>query len=336
MDGEVFTRRDLIRPDRLRALSVKSDRQGALQLGGHVAAILVTGVLLHFTWGSWWAVPVFVLHGTLINFLYAGQHEMSHWTVFATRRLNEIFGRVLGFVLIYPRDFDQLQHFAHHRHTQDLDQDGELAGRPPYTFWTYVLWLTGITYWQTRVARIWRFTRGIVREPYIPESRRAGIVREGRLHFAGYLAIALLSIGFQSWFAVVYWLAPMLLTKITQQLQNTIEHLGLSHSDNIFENTRSTRTNPLVRRMAWNMPYHTAHHAFPGVPFWRLAELDSEITTSRGAPPPSMTYLGFQWKALAALWRVRNEHDYPVDGVWITDAGIAAPKASGEAEAAHA
>ena len=62
----------------------------------------MTGVPLSLTWGSWWAVPVFMLHGTLINFLDAGQHEMSHGTVFKTRRLNEVFGRFFGFVLLYP------------------------------------------------------------------------------------------------------------------------------------------------------------------------------------------------------------------------------------------
>jgi hypothetical protein len=46
--------------------------------------------------------PAFVVHGTLINFLYAGQHEFSHWTVFKTKKLNEIFGRLFGFVLFYP------------------------------------------------------------------------------------------------------------------------------------------------------------------------------------------------------------------------------------------
>ena len=70
------------------------------------------------------------MHGILINFLYAGQHEFSHSTVFKTKKLNEIFGRLFGFVLIYPRDFDQIQHFAHHRYTQKWEGDGELAARP--------------------------------------------------------------------------------------------------------------------------------------------------------------------------------------------------------------
>src|SRR6516162_9968441 len=123
---EVFVRRDLIEPARLRALSAKSDMMGFLQLGSHFGAIALSTLALSLTLGTWWCVPAFMLQGTLINFLYAGQHEMSHWTVFKTKRPNEIFGRLFGFVLFYPRDFDQIQHFAHHRYTQDWDQDGEL------------------------------------------------------------------------------------------------------------------------------------------------------------------------------------------------------------------
>jgi fatty acid desaturase len=314
---ESFVRRDMIRPDKLRTLSAKSDVNGFIQLGGHVAAILVTGLALHYTWGTLWAVPVFLVHGTLINFLYAGQHEMSHWTVFKTRQLNEIFGRILGFILIYPRDFDQIQHFAHHRWTQDHEKDGELAGRPPYTFWSYLLWLSGISYWYTRCTRILRFTFGIVRETYIPDERKAEVILEGRLHLAGYALILAVSLYFHSWAAMIYWLAPMLATKITQQMQNTIEHLGLSHEPNIFENTRSTKTNLFLRRLAWNMAYHTAHHAFPAVPFHQLPDLDKTIFTDRGVEPYRMTYLGFQRQVIAALWKAKTEAAYPINEVWI-------------------
>jgi fatty acid desaturase len=124
---EIFARRDLIAAERLKALSVKSDLRGSLKLGAHFCALALTGSALLRFWGTLWAVPLFIAHGALINFLYAGQHELSHWTVFRTKGLNEFFGRVLGFVLIYPRDFDQVQHFAHHRFTQDWQRDGELG-----------------------------------------------------------------------------------------------------------------------------------------------------------------------------------------------------------------
>ncbi|MGC1576178.1 MAG: hypothetical protein WA813_08645 [Beijerinckiaceae bacterium] len=66
---EVFVRRDLIEPSRLRALSAKSDAAGLLQLGSHLAAIALSTLALGLTLDTWWCVPAFMLQGTLINFL---------------------------------------------------------------------------------------------------------------------------------------------------------------------------------------------------------------------------------------------------------------------------
>ncbi len=308
----------MISPARLKELSVKSDARGAVQLGSHLGALGLSGYGLFATWGAPWAVPFFVAHGVLINFLYAGQHELSHWTVFRTKALNEFFGRVFGFVLFYPRDFDQVQHFAHHRFTQNWQRDGELF-RKPYALSSYLLWMSGVSYWYTRWRRIARFSCGIVTEPYLPESRQPALIREARWHVVGYVLIAVVSVATRSSLALELWLLPMLVMKPVHQLQNTIEHLGLPHTDDITENTRSTRTNFVMRWMSWNMPYHTAHHAFPGVPCYRLAELNAELFTKQGIEPPTMSYLGFQRAALRAFRHGRTEADYPNDQTWIGD-----------------
>jgi len=315
---EVFGRRDMIAPARLRELSVKSDARSWLQLGSHVGAVALSGTGVALTWGTPWVVPIFVLHGILFNFLYAGQHELSHWTVFRTQWLNELFGRLFGFVLLYPRDFDQVQHFAHHRFTQNWQRDGELA-RPRYTMRSYILWMLGPTYWYTRLRRIVRFAAGVVTEPYIPASRRPTMVREARWHLAGYALIAGASVIGRSWLACEVWLLPMLLLKPVHQLQNTIEHLGLPHVDTITSNTRSTRTNAVMRWIGWNMQYHTAHHAFPGVPCYQLAALHREIFVARKFAPPTMTYLGFQLAVLRAFRHGRTEADYADDSTWIAE-----------------
>jgi fatty acid desaturase len=309
---EVFARRDLIDAATLRALSAPSNRAGALQAFSHVGAILANGMLLWFALGTWWSVPLFMVQGVLLNFLYAGQHELSHWTVFRTHWLNEWVGRLFGFVLFYPRTFDQVQHFAHHRFTQNWARDGELA-RAPYTLESYLLWMSGVTYWYTRWRRILRFSLGHV------SKRHGEMIREARWHLAGYASIVAVSVMARSWMAVALWIAPMIAMKFVHQLQNTIEHLGLTHEDNVLANTRSTRTNALMRWLAWQMPYHTAHHAFPGVPFHRLRELHEAIFTRRGVAPPSMTYWGFQRAALRALAGGRSEADYPEDRTWIAD-----------------
>lgn len=316
MEGFVG-RRGLIDAARLKALSARSDVKGAAQMGGHLAALAVTGSVLHLSWGSWWAVPAFLVHGVVLNFLYAAQHELSHATPFRTRRLNELFGRAIGFLMLYPRDFDQIQHFAHHRHTQDWEHDGELAGRPRYTLASYLLWLSGITYWWTRAARILRFCRGVVVEPYIREIEKRTVIREARLHLAGYAVVALASAATGSWAAVLYWLAPMVAAKPVHQLQNTIEHLGLTHSPDTLSNTRTIRTNPVMRRLGWNMAYHTAHHTFPSVPFHALPELHAEIVSRTGREPPTMGYLEFQASMIAALAR-GGEAAYADDRSWVS------------------
>ncbi len=316
MDAE-FSRRKLIEPTRLRALYQRSDARGIVQAASHFGAIFITGALLWVTWGSWWAVPVFMVHGVLINFLYAGQHELSHGTVFATKWMNEWLGRIIGFLMIFPRDFDQIMHFAHHQHTQNWERDGELV-REPYTLSSYLWWVLGPGYWISRVRRIIRFCRGIVTEPYIPQNKTALIIREGRIHMALYIAIAVASILTQSWAAFILWLAPMLVMKPVHQLQNTIEHLGLSHEDNILENTRSTDTNALMRWMCWQMQYHTAHHTFPSVPFWALRELNDEIEGKIGHEVHRMGYIEFQIALIRKLAGGKSEADYPMHEVWIS------------------
>lgn len=313
MEAE-FSRRKLVTPTEMRALTQRSDMAGALQMASHLGAILLLGVAHAMVMGSAWVLVTGFVLGVLINFLYAAQHELSHGTVFKTRKVNEVFGRFIGFFMLFPRDFDQVMHFAHHQHTQDWERDGELV-REPYTLTTYILWFSGITYWRNRVFGIVRRARGIILEPFIKESEEAKIIRESRLHLAGYAAIAVLSLVFQSWAALTFWILPMLLTKPVHQLQNTIEHLGLSHEPDILENTRSTRTNALMRWLCWQMPYHTAHHTFPAVPFWKLKDLNARIETAAGTVH-RMGWIEFQIEVIRKL-RAKDESQYPMDEVWI-------------------
>jgi fatty acid desaturase len=314
-------RRDLLEPAELKALSARSDARGLVHLGSQALAIAATGYGIWATAGTVWVVPFFIAHGVLLNFLYAGQHEMSHWTAFRSRWLNELFGSICGFIVLYPKGFDRAQHFAHHRHTQDPERDGELVGRPPYTFWSYLLYVTGPAYWYYRTRRIVRHALGIAPEPYLTSIDRPRIVAEARWHVAGYAAIAAASVATGSCAVVTYWLGPMLLTKGVHQLQNTIEHLGMSRVDRTLANTRSTRTNALMRWLAWNMQYHTAHHTFPGVPFHRLAELHRLIVARLGGEPATMRYLDFQWAFIKALAMGGGEAAYPTDRTWIGPPG---------------
>ena len=108
-------RGDLIAPERLCELTRRSDWKGAVQTLSHFGAIGATGTGLWFTWESWWAVPWFVLHGMLLNYLFAARHECNHNTAFRTRWVNDVVNRITGFVLLYPRSYERRYHFEHQR-----------------------------------------------------------------------------------------------------------------------------------------------------------------------------------------------------------------------------
>jgi fatty acid desaturase len=309
-----FSRRKLLEPAELRRLNERSDFYGWLQMGSHIAAIVAAGWLHALAMGSWWVLATGMVLGVLLNFLYAAQHELSHSTVFKTRKLNEIFGRIVGFVEFFPRDYDQVMHFAHHTHTGNWERDGELV-REPFTLASYLLWMLGATYWRNRFSGIIRRARGIIVEPYIRVEEEAKVVFESRVHVALYAAILAVSMSVGSWAWLTFWLLPILLTKPVHQLQNTIEHLGLSHEDDILENTRSTRTNALMRWLCWQMPYHTAHHVFPSVPFWKLRQLNARIEAQAGEVH-RMGWIEFQIEVIGKL-RQKDEGQYPMNEVWV-------------------
>ena len=65
------------------ALCAPSNVRGAIQTLSHLGLAALCGGLLWSLRQSAWAIPLFMIQGVLLNFLYAGQHELSHWTVFA-------------------------------------------------------------------------------------------------------------------------------------------------------------------------------------------------------------------------------------------------------------
>ncbi len=313
-----FSRRKLLEPAELRALNTRSDLRGGLQMASHLGAIVLVAWAHAQVMGTAWVLLTGFVLGVLLNFLYAAQHELSHATVFATRRLNELFGRLIGFAMIFPRDYDQIMHFAHHQWTQDWERDGELV-REPYTLRSYLLWLSGVSYWRNRLFGVIRRARGVILEPYIRPEEEPKVIRESRVHLALYLGIIVISLLAGSWAWLTFWILPMIATKPVHQLQNTIEHLGLSHEDNILENTRSTRTNALFRWLCWQMPYHTAHHTFPSVPFWKLRDLNNRIEAAAG-PVWRMGWIEFQIEVIRKL-RQKDESQYPMNEVWVIPVG---------------
>jgi fatty acid desaturase len=111
---------------------------------------------------------------------------------------------------------------------------------------------------------------GHVPERYVAPGLKGRVVAEARWSLAGYAALAVLSVAMGSDILLRFWIVPILLGQPILRLYLLAEHGLCPFVGDPFSNTRTTFTTRFVRFLAWNMPYHTEHHAFMGVPFHAL------------------------------------------------------------------
>lgn len=257
---------------KLKALSARSDAKGLWQLGTHLAALVLSGLFVTWAIGSLWMVPALCLHGLLLTFLFAPLHETVHRTAFKSRWLNDVVAKLCGFLLLLPAEYFRAFHFTHHRYTQDPARDPELAVPKPASLGAYLLLMSGLPYWRERTTTILRQALGDVTSDFIAPQKRAEIRREARLYVACYAAAIAASLATGSPAILVYWLIPALLGQPALRAYLLAEHGGCPLIPDMLRNSRTTRSNALVRRLAWNMPYHAEHHAYPALPFHALPQ----------------------------------------------------------------
>ncbi len=270
MDEEVYSN-PAVDKRLLKALARRSDAQGLAQLLWHGAMLLASGLLVWRAGAGYWLAPAVLVHAVVLVFLFAPLHESVHRTAFRQRWLNDAVAWICGAVLLLPPEYFRAFHFAHHRHTQDPDRDPELAGPRPDSLRRYLMQASGLLYWRQRLGSVFRhaFT-GRVSEPFIAAQLRPAIVHEARWLLSFYALLLLGSLLAASWALVTYWLLPVLIGQPFLRLYLMAEHGGCPLVADMLRNSRTTRSNALVRRLAWNMPYHAEHHAYPALPFHAL------------------------------------------------------------------
>jgi fatty acid desaturase len=285
----------------LAALSARSDAAGWGRLALHAAVLAGTGVLVWQLRGSPWIWPAMLVHGIVLAFLFAPLHETIHRTAFASRSVNEGVAFLLGATLLLPHEYFRAFHFEHHRFTQDPARDPELASPKPTRLRQWLWAATGLPYWIFHVRLILRQAMGRTPEGfYKSAAQRRAVVREARVLLAIYGGLAVLSLATGSLAVLILWVVPELLGQPFLRLYLMAEHsLCPLDPGDMWRNSRTTRSNALVRLLAWNMPYHGAHHAYPSVPFHALPRLDRLVAPS--AKTTESGYLAVQRAILAAI-----------------------------------
>ncbi|WP_282607043.1 fatty acid desaturase family protein [Pelagibius sp. Alg239-R121] len=251
-------------------LLARSDAAGLRQAALHLGAIFGTGALILLE------VPfqplLMLVQGILIVFLFTALHETIHKTAFATPAFNKFIALLSGFLLVLPPDWFRYFHFAHHRHTNDPARDPELAKPKPESLGSYLWYLSGLPVWVSHLRTLVTNAAGRNNDSFVPPKGAVKVRSEARFFLALYAGIAGLSILFRSDAVIWVWLLPIVIGQPVLRAYLLAEHARCPQIANMLENSRTTFTNAVVRFLAWNMPYHAEHHAFPAVPFHKLAD----------------------------------------------------------------
>lgn len=271
-------RKNLLEPTLIRQLSQRSNKDATVRLIIHITLIGVGATMVWLAELSWWLLPAWFFYGTVLMFLFSPLHECIHRTAFRNRTANDLVARVIGFLIMLPADYFRSFHFAHHRYTNDPKRDPELLTPKPVSLPQYLWAMCGLgAYWWVQLRTIVRHSLGSISGDFIAESKHRTIILEARLHLVLYLAVVGTSVLLETTIFLFYWLIPALLGTVSLRLFLHAEHAGCELSDNMLRNTRTTLTNPAIKLLSWNMPYHCEHHVFPAVPFHQLPALHQHL-----------------------------------------------------------
>ena len=266
----------------LRSLSARSNLPGLVRATSHYGAIVAFGSLIWLvssSYGWLWAIPLMVVHGYFVAFLFMVVHETAHKTAFQNRTLNLVFGHLSSFLIGLPYEYYCLFHWDHHRYTQDPDRDPELlVGPMPASDTQLAIAYSGIRQVAFRLGLMLRHgLTGNATAPWIPEAKRHIVVREARLYLLGYVVLLLASVALHTAILLWVWIVPLVVGQLFLRPYLYAEHTGCDRTRSAFQNTRTTYTGMFTRWFAWNMPYHVEHHAYPSIPFHALPKLNGIV-----------------------------------------------------------
>jgi len=284
-------------PAQRKDLTARSDSIGLKHLAVHWGAILLLGALIALRVPFWQLL--LLPQGILVIFCFTLLHETVHRTAFKSQWLNDGVARVCSFLIVLPADWFRAFHFAHHRFTQDPKNDPELVEEKPKSLGGYLWAVSGLPVWRSHWTTLVQNALGRCDQPFVTAAVRPKAIGEARVMLALYGLLLALSWAAGSTLLLFVWVIPALLGQPFLRLYLMAEHSRCPFVANMLANSRTTYSNRLVRRIAWNMPYHAEHHAYPAVPFHRLPAFHAFTAphlqvTERG-------YLSFHRQVLADL-----------------------------------
>lgn len=277
----------------LKALMRRKDGPAIRDTAIWLGTMLVCAVAgVHF-WGSWLAVPFFIVYGVLYGSASDSRwHECGHGTAFKTAWMNNAVYQLACFMILREPTVWRWSHTRHHTDTIIVGRDPEIGvKRPPDILGLFLnLFALKSTYFALQKLALHAAGRLTAEEKiFIPEMEQWKVFIVARIYIAIFLGVAALSIGLHSWIPAMLIGLPTLYGGGITIIHGVTQHAGLS--EDVLDHRLNSRTiymNPISRFIYWNMNYHVEHHMFPMVPYHALPALHEAIKAECPDPYPSI------------------------------------------------
>jgi fatty acid desaturase len=298
----------------MKQLMKRSDTESLWNYGLWIALLVASGVAGFFTWGTWWAVPCFLVYGVLYSTSDHRAHELSHGTPFKTRWLNEALYHLNAFMTLHEGHYWRWSHTRHHTHTIIVGKDPEIAFPRPanrlYALLDFFFLKSGVLLLRDiALQAVGRISPD--GEHFIPSSERSKVIRSARIFMLVFAAVIAACVYSQSILPAMYVVLPRFYGGFFAQFFNATQHTGLA--EDVYDhrlNTRTFVTNPVFQWLYCNMNFHIEHHSLPMVPWHQLPKLHAAIKTQC---PPVYPSVWAAWaEILPALQRQAHDASFQV------------------------
>ena len=276
----------------LKQLMARGDGQGLVNFGLWLACLAVTGYLAYALVGGRWALPAFLLYGTIYSSCDARWHECAHGTPFRTRWLNETFYLLSSIMNMKEGTYMRWSHTRHHTDTIMVGLDPEIQVMRPANLGRVLLdflWIPdAVQMFRAMFSHAFGVPTKEARD-FVPSSEWQKMFWWSRIYLLLYAGIVAWCISIRSWLPLLFFPLARLYGGWLHQLFSLTQHAGLA--ENVRDhrlNTRTVEMNPVFRFLYFNMNYHIEHHMFPMVPFHALPKLHRRV---QGVLPRTYTGL---------------------------------------------
>ena len=265
----------------MREIMQRRDGPALWHFGLWFVLIGVSAYLAAISWGTWWAIPAFLIYGTIYTSSDSRWHETGHGTPFRTHWLNEVVYYIASFMAIREAYMWRWSHSRHHTHTYFVGRDPEIQVQRPADLLKILL---DFFYLRSGPPEVWRLVRNAFGRPnadvldFVPERELPKMYWSSRIHLAIIAAFAVWSLAIGSFLPMMFVLLPRFYGGWLQQLLSLPQHAGLGEDTyDHRENTRTVYVNPVFAFLYVNMQYHTEHHLMPMTPFHALPKLHEAV-----------------------------------------------------------